>query len=125
MDHLLSNFRCTKEEIEGLLVILMDEWDYNSFSEDRDYFITGSKKYLENYGEYCQFQASPDGSYLTELKERYPMFSYATGEIVKPIPRKLVIVHMLEIPFKEVPLYVTSEEQMVRKLAAWRLHRGH
>ena len=118
-------FSPNTDEIKVLQDILYTDPEYDSYKKKfHPILFSDARRYNQAYLDYRHLAISPRCEYLDELKERYPMIPSITGTTHEPISRSDVIVHLLEIPLGEVPLYMNSGETLVRNLAAWRLERG-
>lgn len=85
--------------------------------------FSGYSQYVKAYGKYRSLCKSSGSMHLEELKINFPMFHDFKGELIKPLTLEDVVVHMLELPIYELPMYINSECKLVVNLAAWRLRR--
>lgn len=120
----MPRFYPSREELQQIVDIIKQDLDYNT--PDCGYgFIISGVQYATTYLMYRKLKEGPYSYYLDILKDRYPLESTMDGKLIKPVHRKLVIVHMLEVPLQQLPLYLNSEDSIVKKLASWRISLGH
>jgi len=117
-------FQPSKEDIDEITdIIAGDPWGSYQDNTLLCGIIHSNSSYVQALMDYKHVQIMPKGKYLEELKERYPCNTKEHG-FAYPLTKENVIVHMLEIPLIDIPLYVTSEDYLVSNIAAWRLKKG-
>ena len=120
-------FNCTAEEAKELREALKYAAVFSNRLElqsllTRERYMVAYQKYR---GEY-QGARGTEGlkPFFKDLKENYPRIAEYDGNYFEPITRTSLVVHMLELPLSEVPLYLTSADEQVRILSKWRLKKG-
>jgi hypothetical protein len=115
-------FEPNKSDVKELTRILSRYPEYQGKARG---IFSGLEHYHRYYSEYVSVKRGPQAGYLEELKEHFPiLMDYIGSKPEEPLSRGVVIVHMLELPLSEIPLYINSRDPLVVDLASWRIKKG-
>jgi hypothetical protein len=120
-------FNCTSEEAEELKYALRNTAIFSKRLEIAT--LLSREKYMIAYQKYrSEYRGSEGnmgrGCFFNDLKECFPRQVLYDGFFYEPVTRESLIVHMLEIPFYQVPLYMNSKDEQVQVLTQWILKKG-
>ena len=101
--------------------------EMNNYQERKYFRFLWNMVYILTYTSYLWNRCMPKNKEFYGSLKGYitsPSFFLREGGFF-PYCSDDIFMHMIELPFKEVPLYLNSTSDEVTKLAKWRLTHGH
>ena len=113
--------RYSSVELKGLHSLLVNKDSTGSFEDlkgillDREWYGRKKNAYIVIRDYAHLVEKSFDFTTMRKYIKHDPVVLFDLGDI---------IIHLFEIPLKEIPLYLNSEAEEVVLIAKWRLEKG-
>ena len=129
MEQALAIHRYNDQEIEDMLVQYEEYDDEALLTEIRTFLLSGSTKRCYDGTVPPSERKAYVNHYLKYRESDMPFTVLMYDSFDDSICRKYfrwreILIHILEIPMSEVPLYLNSEDSIVKFFSRWRLKIG-